>query len=120
MKKLILILITISLFTVLSLGDSFARGNKEGPVIYVESQGLFYDAVIAADPHPMKGPFQKLYECEVNGFTGLCTEFGPGDFGFYGGRWWVDLNGDKMMDEEDHFFSCPLLGPGRDTPTRMQ
>ena len=96
-------------------GGAFARGNKSGPVIYVESQGLYYDAIIAADPLPMKGPFQQLYECEVGGTVGLCTEFGPGDFGHYGGRWWVD-DGDGVMNESDHFFSCPLLGPGRDLP----
>lgn len=94
---------------------AFARGNKGGPVVYVENQGLYYDAIIAADPLPMKGPFQELYECEANGRVGLCTEFGPGDFGHYGGRWWVD-DGDGIMNESDHFFSCPLLGPGRELP----
>lgn len=96
--------------------EVFARGNKGGPVIYVENQGLFYDAIIAADPLPMKGPFQQLYECEVNGTVGLCTDFGPGDFGHYGGRWWVDVNENEEMDADDHFFSCPLLGPGREMP----
>jgi len=115
MKKTILIMFTLSALVILNTGYAFARGNNPGPVIYVESQGLFYDAVIAADPLPMKGPFQRLYECEVNGTVGLCTEYGPGDFGHYGGRWWVD-SGDGIMDEGDHFFSCPLLGPGREMP----
>ena len=114
MKKNMLIIFAISIFTILGTSEIFARGNKPGPVIYVESQGLFYDSVLAADPLPMKGHFQRLYECEVDGVQGLCTEFGPGDFGYYGGRWWVD-NGDGIMDENDHFFSCPLLGPGRET-----
>ena len=101
----------------LSSNSVFARGNNPGPVIYVENQGLFFDAVIAADPLPMKGPFQQLYPCTVDGRDGLCTEFGPRDFGYVGGRWWVDLNEDGIMDADDHFFSCPLLGPGRETPS---
>lgn len=109
-----ILLVAVSLVLILNVG-AFARGNKGGPVIYVESQDLYYDAIIAADPLPMKGPFQELYECEANGTVGLCTEFGPGDFGHYGGRWWVD-DGDRIMNENDHFFSCPLLGPGRETP----
>jgi hypothetical protein len=32
------------------------------------------------------------------------------------GRWWMDSNGNGQMDSEDHFFSCPLLGPGRTEP----
>ena len=48
--------------------------------------------------------------------NGLQTEFGPGDTGYLGGRWWVDANGSGERDEGDAFFSCPLLGPGRDAP----
>ena len=114
MKNSMLVLLALMAVTFLVSGEVFARGNKPGPVIYVESQGLFYDAVIAADPLPNKGPFQHLYECNVEGRAGLCTEFGPGDFGFYGGRWYVDLNEDGMPTDGDHFFSCPLLGPGRE------
>jgi hypothetical protein len=55
----------------------------------------------------MKGPFQLL----ENG----TTEFGPGDPGYVGGRWWEDLNGNGIQDAGDHFFHCPLLGPGRPT-----
>jgi len=53
---------------------------------------------------------------EMAGPTGLQTEFGPGDRGYVGGRWWLDLNENGEMDGKDAFFSCPLLGPGRDTP----
>ena len=115
MKSNLLIILAMALVTIVGTSDVFARGNKAGPVVYVTNQDLFYDAIIAADPLPMKGPFQLLYPCEVDGRAGLCTEFGPGDFGHLGGRWWVD-NGDGVMDEGDHFFSCPLLGPGRETP----
>lgn len=116
MKKTAFILLIAFAVIVLASGDLLARGNKEGPVIYVVGQDLFYDAIIAADPLPMKGPFQLLYRCEVDGVVGLCTEHGPGDFGYVGGRWWVDENDNGIRDEEDHFFSCPLLGPGRETP----
>jgi hypothetical protein len=92
-----------------------ARGNNEGPIIYVENQDLFYDAIIAADPLPMKGPFQALYMCDVGGSPELCTEDGPGDVGYVGGRWWVDTNSNEIMDMDDLYFSCPLLGPGRET-----
>ena len=88
-----------------------ARGNVEGPVVYVTSQGLFFDSIVTT-MLPPKGPFQKL---EMTGPSGLQTEFGPGDRGYVGGRWWVDVNGDDEMDGGDLYFSCPLLGPGRFT-----
>jgi len=87
-----------------------AAGGRAGSagVVYVTSQGLFFDTFVARDPLPMKGPFQLL----ENG----ATEFGPGDPGYLGGRWWEDLNGNGIQDEGDHFFLCPLLPPGRSTP----
>ena len=92
-------------------GGEGGRGN--GPVIYVTGQGLAYDSIVTADPLPFKGPFQKL---EMGGPTGLQTAYGPGDHGYVGGRWWLDLNGNGVMDEPgeggDKYFSCPLLGPG--------
>jgi hypothetical protein len=60
------------------------------------------------DPLPMKGKFQLL----ANG----TTEFGPGDRGYLGGRWWEDLNGNGVQDAADHYFLCPLLPPGRESP----
>ena len=60
---------------------------------------------------PMEGKFQLL----ENGVT----EFGPGDPGYLGGRWWEDLNHNGIQDEGDHFFLCPLLPPGRPTPERQ-
>jgi hypothetical protein len=85
-------------------------GRGTGPVIFVTSQGLYFDSIVVADPLPMKGRFQQL----IPGSYGLETEFGPGEPGHLGGRWWVDVNENEMMDAEDHFFLCPLLGPGRD------
>jgi hypothetical protein len=67
------------------------------------------------------GPFQQLFPPGTNpdlpGFNMLSTEYGPGNAGYVGGRWWVDIDGNGEMDEGvDHFFSCPLLGPGRTEP----
>lgn len=87
-----------------------ARGGRPASagVIYVSGQRLYYDTFVATDPLPMQGPFQLL----VNGVT----QYGPGDPGYLGGRWWEDLNGNDVQDEGDHFFLCPLLPPGRTSP----
>jgi hypothetical protein len=87
-----------------------ARGGRAGTtmVVFVTSQGLYYDTFVAKDPLPMKGKFQKL--------TNGQTEFGPGDPGYLGGRWWEDLNGNNVQDPDDHYFLCPLLPPGRESP----
>ena len=82
--------------------------------VYVESQGLFYNSIVGPDL-PQNGPFQELRPDEGPGST-LATDVGPGDPGYVGGRWWVDVNGNDMMDDGDHFFSCPLLGKGTATP----
>jgi hypothetical protein len=91
----------------------FARAAPPGQggalgTVYVSSQGLYYDTFVTVEELPMRGRFQ-LLEAGV-------TEFGPGDPGYLGGRWWVDENGNGYQDEEDSFFLCPLLGPGRETP----
>jgi len=85
---------------------------KPQPVIYVTSQGLFYDSIVLADL-PFKGNFQEL---EMDGPSGLQTEFGLGGLGYVGGRWWVDANTNDVMDADDVYFLCPLLGPGRANP----
>lgn len=77
-------------------------------VVFVSSQGLYYDTFVAVDPLPMKGRFQLLED-------GV-TEFGPGDKGYLDGRWWEDVNGNGVQDAGDHFFLCPLLPPGREAP----
>jgi hypothetical protein len=76
--------------------------------VFVTSQGLYYDTFVTRDPIPMQGPFQLLANGE--------TEFGPGDPGYLGGRWWEDSNANGIQDADDHYFHCPLLGPGRETP----
>ena len=83
-------------------------GDRTPGVVYVTSQGLYYDTFVVKDPLPMKGRFQQL----ANGQT----EFGPGQPGYLGGRWWEDLDGNGVQDPDDHYFLCPLLPPGRSTP----
>lgn len=98
--------LVVALLTVIPV--SAGRGNQDIGAVYVTSQGLYYDTFVVRDPLPFHGRFQKI----ENGMT----EFGPGDPGYLGGRWWEDLNGNGTMDADDHYFLCPLLGPGRPTP----
>jgi hypothetical protein len=113
-RKISLILFVLALgLTAASPAFAAAGGRPGSPVVvYVTSQKLYYDSIVGP-ALPSHGPFQKL---EMKGPTGLQTEFGPGDQGYVGGRWWVDANGNGEMDAEDAYFSCPLLGPGRETP----
>ena len=104
---------SIALLGTIANAKDRETGRGTGPVVYVESQGLFYDSIVLADLPP-KGRFQQLFPGV--GPSGLATEFGPGNPGYLGGRWWVDTNGNDYMDEEDLFFLCPLLGPGRSAP----
>ena len=83
-------------------------GRRTPGVIFVTSQGLYYDTFVVKDPLPMEGKFQLLADGQ--------TEFGPGQPGYLGGRWWEDLNVNGIQDPEDHYFLCPLLPPGRPTP----
>jgi len=103
-----LIALTIAYFTVDAMAN---RGNGVLGTVYVTSQGLYYDTFVSAKSLPPKGPFQKL----VNGVT----EFGPGQPGYVGGRWWID-DGDDIMEPPgengDVYLLCPLLPPGRPTP----
>jgi hypothetical protein len=93
-----------------STAASTATGGRAATtgVVFVSGQGLYYDTFVARDPLPMEGKFQLLAD-------GV-TEFGPGDPGYLGGRWWEDLNGNGVQDPTDHYFLCPLLPPGRPTP----
>ena len=87
--------------------------------VYVESQGLIYNSIVGP-ALPQSGPFQELRPGE--GPDGiLATDFGPGDAGYVGGRWWIDNGtegdhaGNGIMDPDDTYFSCPLLGKGHAT-----
>jgi hypothetical protein len=114
LRRIGLLLFVAALSLTIAAPALAAPGGRPGSqvVIYVTGQDLFYDSIVGPDL-PAHGPFQKL---EMAGPTGLQTEFGPGDPGYVGGRWWVDVNGDGHMDEGDMYFSCPLLGPGREMP----
>jgi hypothetical protein len=104
--SVVFIVVLIALLSVVPV--SAGRGNGALGTIYVTSQGLYYDTFVSADTLPMRGPFQKL--------ENHTTEFGPGQPGYLGGRWWVDVNGNNVMDAGDNFLLCMLLGPGRTTP----
>ena len=113
---------TIALASIIALLASSVYANERTkgkgapgiPVIYVTSQDLYYDTLLLKNlPYNGTENFQRL---EMDGPTGVQTEFGPTDTGYYGGRWWVDANSNGYMDEDDVYFLCPLLGPGRATP----
>ena len=112
-RKLVVLLVVVMVAAVSVIPASANRGKGELGVVYVTSQGLYYDTFVSAQSLPMRGRFQKLDP--VNG----TTEFGPGDQGYVGGRWWIDNPDEGIvgeMDEADTFLLCPLLGPGRETP----
>ena len=120
LRKIALIAFVVILSLAVAVPVAFAvrggvGGRGDGPIIYVVNQDLYYDSIVTADPLPMRGPFQQLFPGGGPGGA-LATEFGPGDPGYVGGRWWVDVTEDGEMNEGDHLFSCPLLGPGRETP----
>ena len=115
MKRKIVLSSMLVLLVALAAVPAFARGGgpRGRPVVYAKSQGLFYDSIVTAMNLPANGPFQLF---EMGGPSGFQTEFGPGDTGYVGGRWWVDLNDNGEQDDTDMYFSCPLLGPGRTSP----
>ena len=107
----------LPMMTLVVQASHHGKGRGSGPVIWVTNHGLYYDAIIAADPLPWKPEISHTFQLlEPTGPSGLQTEFGPGDPGYRGGRWWVDTNPNGEQDPDDHFFSCPLLGPGRESP----
>ena len=107
-RKALVVALVVGLALVIAV-PAFAGGRAGSTgVVYVTSQGLYYDTFVTNDPVLMEGPFQLLENGQ--------TEFGPGDPGYLGGRWWEDLNRNGIQDAGDLFFHCPLLGPGRDTP----
>ena len=102
-------LVAVGIVTTLAFTTTATAGGRgDGPIVFVRSQGLYYDSVITADPLPGVGPFQLLQM----GAGGLETQYGPGDTNYLGGRWMEDFDGDGQF----HYFACPLLGPGRETP----
>lgn len=109
MKIKAVVLPAVLLLALMAVTPAFAnRGDGALGTVYVTSQGLYYDTFVTVETLPMDGPFQKLVD--------HTTEFGPGEPGYLGGRWWVDVNGNNIMDAGDSYLLCPLLGPGRTTP----
>ena len=107
-QRFLILMVVMALALIAVIPASANRGNGALGTVYVKSQGLYYDTFVSAQSLPLHGRFQKLESGE--------TEFGPGDQGYVGGRWWIDDNGNGIMDENDTFLLCPLLGPGRATP----
>lgn len=108
-KKVTAGLITAGLALGLATVAYANRGNGELGTVYVTGQGLLYDTFVSAQTLPNKGPFQQLIE--VPGGPNE-TEFGPGDPGYRGGRWWIDTDGNGERDDSDTYLLCPLLPPG--------
>lgn len=107
-----LVIVAAAVFALsLSVSPVIGKGRANSAIqVYVAGQGLIYDS-IGLTPLPPKGPFQELIPGAGPG--GIpATEYGPGDVGYLGGRWWVDANGNGEQDEGDDYFMCPLLGPG--------
>ena len=112
MRKGLLLLAIVGLLTGVLAAPALAHGNSNpnaGAEVYVTSQGLVYESIVLGDlPFVGNARFQEL----EMGPNGLQTEFGPGDVGYLGGRWWLDANENGKMDSGDAFFLCPLIGPG--------
>ena len=109
MKRRIIVLLAVLVVAMVAVFPASAnRGDGALGVVYVRSQGLYYDTFVSAQELPMNGRFQKLEAGE--------TDFGPGDQGYVGGRWWIDNDNDGIMEATDTFLLCPLLGPGRTSP----
>src|SRR5512138_428419 len=103
-----LLVVVVALMSVIPAAADGSSGRGAPGVVYVTSQGLYYDTYVTAQKLPFEGRFQKL--------TNHVTDYGPGDPGYLGGRWWVDTNGNNVMDATDTYLLCPLLGPGRTSP----
>jgi len=109
-----LAIVTSAVFAViLSVSPVVGQGRPGAGVVYVIGQGLLFETFGTTDLPP-KGPFQELITpddpANISGYPE--TQYGPGDPGYVGGRWWVDVNGNGVQDEGDDYFQCPLLGPG--------
>jgi hypothetical protein len=110
LRKPIVLVAAIAAALMVAVTASATPGGRAAATgtVFVTSQGLYYDTFVTRDPIPMQGKFQLI--------AGGETEFGPGDPGYLGGRWWEDTNPNGIQDANDHYFHCPLLGPGRETP----
>jgi hypothetical protein len=117
-RSIVLLGIVGMLVLVLAVPAFAARttGRGTGPTVHVTDQDLVYDSIVTADPLPWNGQdnWQLLTSGGANG-ADLTTQFGPRDVGYLGGRWYMEgTAGIPGPSADDHFFLCPLLGPGRD------
>lgn len=93
------------------------RGNGPTGVIYVASQGLYYDTIGLFDL-PEEGPFQLLIvdlDAEGN-IVSAVTDYGPGDPEYRGGRWEAMIFDSEGEYVTTRYFECPLLPRGREEP----
>ena len=83
--------------------------------VYVTSQEKYYDTIVPINPDNGKQlPWNdKMNPDSFQLIEDGMTEWGPGDQGYRGGRWWVDSNPNGYQDVGDTYLLCPLLGPGR-------
>jgi hypothetical protein len=102
MRKHVLTAVISAALLVAGPAGSVSASNPR-VVVYVASQGLCYESVVAPNTLPDEGPFQLLLPSTICGPGTFMTELGPRDPGYVGGRW-VTLDGTR--------FSCPLIGPG--------
>ena len=129
MKKIAVILLVVALSLTFAVpayaADPPGKGGRDHAptlgVIYVTDQGLYYDTFVPVATLPWNGHNQESFQLLEPGAGpgGVSqTPYGPGDLGYRGGRWWVDVNGNGDQDPEgiDHYVLCPLLGPGRAEP----
>ena len=104
-KPVILVAALAAALTVTVTANATPGGRAASTgVVFVTSQGLYYDTFVTNDPLPMHGKFQLI----ANG----ATEFGPGDPGYLGGRWWEDLNGNGVQDAKRPLLPLPALRAG--------
>jgi hypothetical protein len=111
-----LLMIVMAVPALASNGKSEDSNGRAGSMLTIivtggdddPSNDLVFDSIVKTSL-PMAGPFQELTAVGADHFT----DYGPGDEGYVGGRWWVDANGNGTMDADDVFFICPLLGPGQ-------
>jgi hypothetical protein len=94
-----------STLTAILLVASALTASADNPrvVVYVASQGLCYESVVAPNELPPHGPFQALAPSTICGPGTFMTDVGPGDPAYAGGRW-ITADGKR--------FSCPLIKPG--------
>ena len=112
MKTLKIVCAAVLLASAMAVNSTvFAKeretGRGTGPVVFVTSQGLYYDSIVVVDSLPPNGRFQQL----IPGVNGLETEYGPGEVGHLGGRWWIgrrafDGGGTAPRDLKFHGSRC--------------